>query len=235
MGKPAARVGDMHTCPMVTGFVSHNGGPILPPGKPTVIIGGMPAATMGSMCTCTGPTDSIILGSTGVMIGGQPAARMGDKCAHGGAIVAGCPTVLIGEAAGVAPSNKATAINFTAIKVKALQDSLTSKSSGVLFSKSPTLNLELFGSGKKGDNKKNDSSGSEKFQKESVKRDSIKGRIEDGNGIPMVNILYSLKLPNGRIIIGKSDENGQFEIGNLEPGSCGLTFPELDSNDFKIT
>lgn len=103
MGKPAARVGDMHTCPMVTPGtppIPHVGGPVLPPGAPTVLIGGMPAATMGSMCVCTGPPDSIILGSVGVLIGGKPAARMGDTCAHGGAIVAGCPTVLIGEAGG---------------------------------------------------------------------------------------------------------------------------------------
>lgn len=108
MGKPAARIGDMHVCPMVTPGVPpipHVGGPILPPGCPTVLIGGMPAATMGDMCTCTGPPDSIILGSMGVMIGGKPAARMGDMTAHGGTIVVGCPNVLIGEvAAGSPPS-----------------------------------------------------------------------------------------------------------------------------------
>lgn len=100
MGKPAARVGDMHVCPMVTpGLppIPHIGGPILPPGTPTVLIGGLPAAGVGSMCTCVGPPDSIIMGSVGVLIGGKPAARMGDNCAHGGTIVLGCPTVMIGE------------------------------------------------------------------------------------------------------------------------------------------
>lgn len=100
MGKPAARITDMHVCPMVTPGVPpipHVGGPITGPGAPTVLIGGMPAAVMGDMCTCVGPPDTIILGSTGVLIGGKPAARMGDQCAHGGAIVVGCPTVLIGE------------------------------------------------------------------------------------------------------------------------------------------
>jgi len=92
---PAARVGDMHTCPMVTGVVPHVGGPILPPGAPTVLIGGMPAARMGDMCTCVGPPDSIILGSSKVMIKGQPAARMGDSTAHGGVIVLGFPKVMI--------------------------------------------------------------------------------------------------------------------------------------------
>lgn len=92
----AARVGDMHVCPMVTGTVPHVGGPVLPPGEPTVLIGGMPAARVGDMCTCTGPPDSIVAGSGTVMIGGMPAARMGDSTAHGGSIVLGCATVMIG-------------------------------------------------------------------------------------------------------------------------------------------
>jgi len=92
----AARAGDMHTCPMTTGPVPHVGGPIMPPGCPTVLIGGMPAARVGDMCTCTGPPDSIVAGSGTVMIGGMPAARQGDSTAHGGSIVIGCATVMIG-------------------------------------------------------------------------------------------------------------------------------------------
>jgi uncharacterized Zn-binding protein involved in type VI secretion len=92
---PAARVGDMHTCPLVTGVVPHVGGPILPPGAMTVLIGGMPAARVGDMCTCVGPPDVIAMGSMKVMIKGQPAARMGDQTAHGGVIVLGYPTVMI--------------------------------------------------------------------------------------------------------------------------------------------
>ncbi len=93
---PAARVGDMHVCPMVTVLVPHVGGPILPPGCPTVLIGGMPAARVGDMLVCVGPPDVIALGSMTVLIGGQPAARMGDLTAHGGTIVLGFPTVMIG-------------------------------------------------------------------------------------------------------------------------------------------
>jgi uncharacterized Zn-binding protein involved in type VI secretion len=97
MGQPAATVGSMHVCPMVTGVVPHVGGPILPAGAvPTVLIGGMPAATVGTVCTCTGPPDSIMMGSATVMIGGTPAARMGDTTAHGGSIVLGVMNVLIG-------------------------------------------------------------------------------------------------------------------------------------------
>jgi uncharacterized Zn-binding protein involved in type VI secretion len=94
--KPAARVSDTHVCPMVTGVVPHVGGPVLPPGGTTVLIGNMPAARMGDMAVCSGPPDIIALGSFTVLIGGKPAARMGDMCAHGGTIVMGCFTVLIG-------------------------------------------------------------------------------------------------------------------------------------------
>ena len=93
---PAARVTDMHTCPMVTGVVPHVGGPIMPPGCPTVLIGMLPAARIGDMVTCVGPRDTIVKGSATVMIGNMPAARIGDNTAHGGVIVAGCPTVMIG-------------------------------------------------------------------------------------------------------------------------------------------
>jgi uncharacterized Zn-binding protein involved in type VI secretion len=85
----------MHTCPMFDGPKPHVGGPILPPGVPTVLIGGMPAATVGTMCTCVGPPDTIVMGSTKVMIGKKPAARMGDTTAHGGVIVVGFPKVNI--------------------------------------------------------------------------------------------------------------------------------------------
>lgn len=96
---PAARLTDMHTCPMQTpGLppIPHVGGPIVGPGVPTVLIGGLPAAVMGDMVICVGPPDSIVKGSATVMIGGRPAARMGDPTAHGGTIVLGYPTVMIG-------------------------------------------------------------------------------------------------------------------------------------------
>lgn len=94
----AARAGDMHTCPMQQPPTPtpHVGGPILPPGCLTVMIGNQPAACVGDMCTCAGPPDSIVMGSATVMIGGKPAARQGDSTAHGGSIAAGCPTVIIG-------------------------------------------------------------------------------------------------------------------------------------------
>ena len=93
---PAARLTDMHVCPMVTGVVPHVGGPISGPCVPTVLVGNLPAAVVGDMCVCVGPPDTIAMGSTTVMIGNKPAARIGDSTAHGGSIVAGFPTVIIG-------------------------------------------------------------------------------------------------------------------------------------------
>ena len=96
---PAARLTDMHVCPMQTPGtppIPHVGGPIMGPGAPTVLIGNMPAAVVGDMCTCVGPPDTIAMGSTTVLIMSKPAARMGDTTAHGGSIVAGYPTVMIG-------------------------------------------------------------------------------------------------------------------------------------------
>ena len=96
MGMPAARATDMHVCPMVTVLVPHVGGPILPPCCPTVLTGSMPQARVTDMAVCVGPPDVIVLGSFTVLVGGMPAARMGDLTAHGGTIVIGLPTVLIG-------------------------------------------------------------------------------------------------------------------------------------------
>ncbi|WP_346864423.1 PAAR domain-containing protein [uncultured Draconibacterium sp.] len=100
MGQPAARIGDMHTCPMQTPAfpspIPHVGGPVIGPGVPNVLIGGLPAAVVGDMCTCVGPPDPIAQGSVTVLIGGRPAARLGDTTGHGGKITLGFPTVLIG-------------------------------------------------------------------------------------------------------------------------------------------
>jgi uncharacterized Zn-binding protein involved in type VI secretion len=93
---PAARLTDMHSCPATTGPVPHVGGPIVGPGAPTVLIVSLPAATVGDSAVCVGPPATIVKGSSSVMISGKPAARMGDNTAHGGSIVLGAPTVLIG-------------------------------------------------------------------------------------------------------------------------------------------
>ncbi|HEY0435636.1 MAG TPA: PAAR domain-containing protein [Phenylobacterium sp.] len=96
---PAARLTDMHVCPMQTPAIPpipHVGGPISGPGASTVLIGNLPASVVGDMAVCVGPPDSVVKGSATVMIMGRPAVRIGDTCAHGGTVVAGFPTVMIG-------------------------------------------------------------------------------------------------------------------------------------------
>lgn len=96
---PAARITDMHTCPMQTPApvpIPHVGGPVIGPCVPNVLIGKLPAAVVGDMLTCVGPPDTIVKGSATVLIGGRPAARVGDTTGHGGSIVVGCFTVIIG-------------------------------------------------------------------------------------------------------------------------------------------
>lgn len=100
---PAARVTDMHTCPMWTGLVPHIGGPVLPPCAPTVLIANLPAARIGDMLTCAGGPDVIATGVPNILIMNMPAARITDLTAHGGVIVVGCPTVLYGGPAPPAP------------------------------------------------------------------------------------------------------------------------------------
>ena len=95
----AARLTDLHVCPMVTAglpLVPHVGGPVVGPGVASVLIGALPAAVLGDNAVCVGPPDAIVAGSGTVLIGGRPAARLGDATAHGGSIVLGCPTVMIG-------------------------------------------------------------------------------------------------------------------------------------------
>ena len=96
MPMPAARLTDMHVCPMVTVLVPHVGGPIVGPGAPTVLIGGLPAARMTDMATCVGPPDMIVMGSPTVLTMSMPQARIMDPTVHGGMIVLGCFTVIVG-------------------------------------------------------------------------------------------------------------------------------------------
>ena len=93
---PASRLTDMHVCPMFTGPVPHVGGPVIGPGAPTVLIGMLPAARVGDMCVCVGPPDPIIMGAVKVLIMNMPAAHITSNTAHGGIVMLGCITVLVG-------------------------------------------------------------------------------------------------------------------------------------------
>lgn len=95
MPKPAAFLGSLHVCPAVTVIVPHVGGPVIGTAA-TVLVMGPPAATIGDMAVCVGPPDTVAAASGTVMAQGKPMARMGDSCAHGGTIVLGMPTILVG-------------------------------------------------------------------------------------------------------------------------------------------
>ena len=97
--KPAARIGDPHVCPLSDGPKPHAGGPVAA-GAPTVLIGGSPAARVGDPAVCVSSHDLIAQGAATVLVEGRPPARMGDTTVHGGAIMSGCPTVLIGAGPG---------------------------------------------------------------------------------------------------------------------------------------
>lgn len=219
----------MHTCPMVTPGVPpipHVGGPILPPGKPTVLIGGMPAATMGGMCTCVGPPDSIVLGSTGVLIGGMPAARMGDTCAHGGAIVVGCPTVLIGEvspgAPGASPPPNPVVAKMINKQLASSPASTGAATSAPVSSPSPTPS---------GTSASNASAASQPTQ--NVKKDSIRCTLKGEDGKPIGGIKYAVRLPDGSVIKGQTDSKGEINLSGIEPGVCEVEFPELHADEWK--
>lgn len=146
---PAARVTDMHTCPMFDGPKPHVGGPVLPAGCPTVLIGNLPAARVGDMATCASAPDVIVKGSPTVLIGGMMAARMGDQTAHGGVIVIGFPTVIIGESgsgggggggaeqSGAGESHKPDDVKASGMQAMAAAFSSAAKSATALVCKGP--------------------------------------------------------------------------------------------------
>ncbi len=210
MGKPAARISDMHVCPMVTGIVPHVGGPILPPGTPTVLIGGLPAATATNMCVCTGPPDIIALGSAGVFIGGLPAARMGDMTAHGGSIVMGLPTVLIGEVgggsaggAGSSPMNSAMKNNMSKVLgADQLKD---------LLNEEALAKAAANGDGLAPSTEKKDI--------------SAQFTLLDEAGKALSGVRYQIETTDKAIHTGSTDGSGKTSVlANYSPGNCKVSF-----------
>ncbi len=203
MGKPAARVGDMHVCPLFDGPKPHVGGPVMPPGAPTVLIGGMPAATAGTMCACASAPDVATQGSTGVLIGGKPAVRMGDMTAHGGTIVMGCFTVLIGET-GSGGAGGGGGAGGAANKTGANQakDNANSKS--------------LKEAAKNGDDTA-DKTNKEDFQ--------AKFSLVDEAGKAMDGIRYKINTSDGQEHEGRTDSNGETQnLSGYTTGDCRVTF-----------
>jgi uncharacterized Zn-binding protein involved in type VI secretion len=215
MSKPAARLTDMHVCPMQTPAVvpiPHVGGPILFPGAPTVLIGGLPAARVGDMCMCVGPPAPIVLGSFTVLIAGKPAARVGDMTGHGGTIMPpGCPTVLIGDSGGGAASPAGLTMSAARKSGAAFTRTTCAAEGGLASAKdSPLL-----------------------FRGDPTKKSWIEIELVDQKGKPVPHVRYRVVPPEKKPIEGFLDEKGFARIGGIDPGTCQVTFPDLDAASWK--
>lgn len=212
MSYPAARVSDMHLCPMVTGLVPHVGGPILPPGVPTILIAGLPAANVATMCSCVGPPDLIVKGSAGCLFAGKPAARVTDSCAHGGMITVGCPTVLIGDTgvgSGAAGGSGGNAAAGTARQIATL---MAAHEQGL-----PFVKRDCDGGG-----------GFEASLGSEPAKTYIEIELTDPAGLPGAGLRYLIEAPGGETREGYLDANGRAKEAGLAPGDCSVSFPDLD-------
>jgi uncharacterized Zn-binding protein involved in type VI secretion len=235
MGKPAARISDMHVCPMATPGVPpipHVGGPITGPGCPTVLIGGMPAAVMGDMCVCTGPPDTIVLGSAGVLIGGKPAARMGDQCAHGGTIVVGCPTVLIGEVSPAPAGGGGAAAGMAGalaggiggigggIKVKAVADAFEQNAASMTAPQATKLSrMQALLQGAE--------DGSPTVHMHDEQECKVQYQVLAANNEPVKGQAYKISTNDGNTFSGKTDNKGMTQqVSGYSEGDCTLSFEE---------
>jgi len=229
MGKPAARITDMHVCPMVTpGLppIPHVGGPIIGPGCPTVLIGGLPAAVMGDMCTCVGPPDTIVLGSTGVMIGGKPAARMGDQCAHGGTIVLGCPTVMIGEISPGPPVVIGMAVNMVSGNAIGSPPS-KAKIISSMFEKCGPLATAPFSTkvARIHALTQGAEEGAETVHKHDENDCKMQFEITGPSGEPAKGQKYEIRTTDGNTFSGNTDDKGLTKkISGYSEGDCTISF-----------
>ena len=221
MGKPAARVGDPHVCPMFDGPKPHVGGVLLPPGCPTVLIGGQPAARLGDLGQCVSPApNTVALGSLGVMIGGMHAARMGDLMAHGGMITMGLPTVLIGEIGGVAP-----ALGMIAAAIAgALHPSFPGTAAvagaiaGALAPVPPAVAGPAAGAA------------ACKEQKLTKDRSWFQAQVTYDDGSHAPQVAYQLILPDGTERKGLTDSKGIVREGGIPPGQCKFSLTDVNED-----
>jgi uncharacterized Zn-binding protein involved in type VI secretion len=215
MSQPAARLTDMHVCPMQTPAVvpiPHVGGPISGPGQPQVLIGGLPAARLGDFCVCVGPPAPIAMGSFTVLIGGKPAARVGDMTGHGGTIMPpGCPTVLIGDAGGGAGGPA----GFTMAGARASGAAFTRTTCPAEGAMAAAAGSPLLATG------------------DPDKKSWIEIELVDQKGHPVPHERYRVVPPGVKPMEGFLDDQGFARIGGIDPGTCQITFPDLDAASWK--
>ncbi|MBK8056882.1 MAG: PAAR domain-containing protein [Gemmatimonadetes bacterium] len=221
--KPAARLTDMHMCPMVTpGLppIPHVGGPISGPGAMKTLIAGLPAARVGDMCVCIGPPDSIIIGSFTCLIEDKPAARMGDQCAHGGMITLGCPTVLIGNSGGAGSPQgismsaaRASASPFVCTECNKAKDA---SNDGVSAGGSTFTNQGR--------------AGAAPSQRKSA---WIEVEVVDERGKPLQGELVRVTDADGAVFERFSGPTGLVRVDGIAEGNAKVTLPKLDQELWK--
>ena len=230
---PAARLGDMHVCPLVTPGVPpipHVGGPILPPCMPTVLIGGMPAARATDMALCVGPPDMIAMGSPTVLIGNLMAARIGDPTVHGGAIVVGLPTVMIGEMGMGSPVTVSLGAALSGspgndFPPSAGASGAAAGAAAAWPAPPPACIAAAWAGGVAGNSE--DPPGSQK------PLSWYKAKVLTPDGKPAPNLPYALKLPDGTEVEGSTDGDGMVKVGGIPPGECHLRLLTVDRKLWK--
>lgn len=222
--QPAARIGDMHVCPMVTPGtppVPHVGGPITGPGVPNVLIGFMPAATISDMCVCVGPPDVIAKGSAAVLIGGKPAARMGDMTAHGGTIVAGCPTVLIGDSGSAGGGGGGGGAGAAATAGSAASSPATEKVARKVsqaYREEEEATVTPVSS---------EQVGPLEPEQEEKEKTWIGIQLEDADGTPVPNENFKVTLEGGQVLSGTTDDEGYARFDDIDPDQGKVDFVNI--------
>ena len=220
----------MHLCPMQTPAVvpiPHVGGPVVGPGAPTVLIAGLPAAVVGDMCICVGPPDVIAMGSFTVLSNGKPTARMGDMTVHGGAIIAGCPTVMIGDSGGGAGGGAAATMlaarvsgaAFTAMNCPADGAAAAAAKSSAFLG---TLGASTAGA-----------AGSAPASSTDTQKNWVEIELVDQENKPVANERYRVTVPGRDPIEGFLSAEGLARVDGIDPGSCTIEFPDLDGRTWK--
>lgn len=225
MGKPAARISDMHTCPMVNpGPVPHVGGPISGPGAPTVLIGWLPAARVGDMAVCTGPPDTIASGSLGVLIENKPAARLGDMTAHGGTIVQGQLTVLIGD---IGSPSIPTSVGAMAV----------SGPGQVVTAQAPTQSEGPLQPVPPSQNSSEETSSTQSSDTEDADDAPtwIGFQLLTHDGQPIADEPFSTTLDSGQTLSGTTDSNGYAEFRDIaRPGGGTIKYTDVPFDDSAV-
>ncbi len=230
MSMPAARINDMHLCPMQTPAVvpvPHVGGPIVGPGIPTVLVEGIPASVVGDICTCVGPPDAIVAGSPTVFISGRMAARVGDSTAHGGAIAMGAATVLIGDMGGGAGTPAGATMKSARNEGKAFtQMSCAAKTanSGAAGGNAARTSAGGAPAAPAGSNAPSDPT---------RKKTWVEIELLDDNGKPVKHERYRIVTPDAQKHEGFLDDKGLARVDDIDPGTCVISFPDLDGQSWK--